>query len=114
MAHPTIPEVEVDEAHARVEAGAVVLDVREPDEWRAGRVEGALWIPMGDVAARQHEVPDDRQLVVICRSGGRSGKVVEALVGAGYDAVNLAGGMKAWQASGYPIVADGGGPGVVA
>jgi rhodanese-related sulfurtransferase len=109
-----IPEVTVDAARTRARAGAVVLDVRERDEWHAGHVEDSLWIPMGEVAARQEEIPDDRPLVVLCRSGARSGKVAGALVQAGYDAVNVTGGLKAWAAAGYPIVDDDGGPGTVA
>ena len=111
---PKIPEVTVEAARTRADGGAVVLDVREPDEWHAGHVEGSLWIPMGEVAARQAELPDDRPLVVICRSGARSGKVVGALVQAGYDAVNVTGGLKAWVAAGFPVVDVDGGPGAVA
>jgi rhodanese-related sulfurtransferase len=110
---PKIPEVTVEVARTRADGGDVVLDVREPDEWHAGHVDGSLWIPMGEVAARQAELPDDRALVVICRSGARSGKVVGALVQAGYDAVNVTGGLKAWAAAGYPLVVDDGGPGTV-
>jgi rhodanese-related sulfurtransferase len=109
-----VPEVEVDDAARLVETGAVLLDVREPDEWHAGHVVDARWIPMGAVAARRDELPTDEQLVVICGSGGRSSKVVAALVQAGYDAVNVVGGMKAWEAQGLPLVTDDGTPGVVA
>jgi rhodanese-related sulfurtransferase len=109
-----VPEIDAEEARNRVGGGAVMLDVREPEEWYAGRVDGSLWIPMGDVGARQSDLPGDTPLVVICRSGARSGKVVAALVQAGYDAVNLGGGIKAWVALGLPIVADDGSPGVVA
>jgi rhodanese-related sulfurtransferase len=108
-----VPEVEVDDARDLADAGAVVLDVREADEWQAGHVEGALWIPMGELAGRQDELPGDRALVVICRTGSRSGRVVGALVQAGYDAVNVAGGMKSWATAGYDIVTDGGTPGTV-
>lgn len=108
-----VPDVSVDAARARADAGAVMLDVRETDEWQAGHVDGALWIPMGEIAARQDELPGDRALVVICRSGARSGKVAAALVQAGYDAVNVAGGMKAWAAAGHPFVADDGSPGTI-
>jgi rhodanese-related sulfurtransferase len=111
---PETPEVTVDVARARAAEGAVVLDVREPDEWRAGHVEDSLWIPMREVGTRQHEIPDDRPLVVICRSGARSGKIVTALVQAGYDAVNVGGGLKAWVAAGHPVVDDAGNPGSVA
>lgn len=109
-----IPEVGVDEGHRRVDAGAVLLDVREPAEWQAGHAEGAQWIPMGEVANRRGEIPADRDVVVICRSGARSGRVTEVLVQAGHDAVNLAGGMQAWAAKGLPVVTDDGSPGTVA
>ena len=113
-AQPAIPEVPAAEARARFDSGAVVLDVREPDEWHAGHVDGAVWIPMAQIGARHEEVPRDREVLVICRSGHRSGRVVAALVDAGIDAVNVAGGMKAWDEQGYPIVCDRGGPGSVA
>jgi rhodanese-related sulfurtransferase len=100
------PDVDVDEGKRRVDAGACLLDVREPDEWVAGHADDALWIPMGEVAARRQEVPDDRPIVVICRSGVRSARVATALVRGGYDAVNLAGGMRAWAAAGLPVVTD--------
>ncbi|MCJ7438154.1 MAG: rhodanese-like domain-containing protein [Acidimicrobiia bacterium] len=114
LPEPPIPEVQVDEARRRVDAGAVLLDVREPDEWRAGHAEGAQWIPMAEVASRQVEIPAGRDVVVICRSGARSGRVTEALVQGGHDAVNLAGGMQAWAGAGLPVVTDDGSPGTVA
>lgn len=111
-----IPALTVDEARARIDgdAGAVVLDVREPDEWNAGHVDGSTWIPMGELSARQPDIPDARPLVVVCRSGARSAKVTQALVAAGYDASNLVGGLQAWVEAGEPLVAEGGGAGVVA
>ena len=108
------PEVDVAEGCRLVEAGAVLLDVREAGEWQAGHAVGAQWIPMGEVAGRQSEIPVGRDVVVICRSGARSGRVTEALVGAGHDAVNLVGGMQAWAAAGLPVVTEHGGPGTVA
>ena len=114
MALPRIPEVDVAQAQQRLDAGARLLDVREADEWATGHAGAAQWIPMGQIATRRDEVPNDRVVVVVCRSGGRSGKVTQALVEAGYDAVNLAGGMQAWQAEGHPVVTDDGSPGAVA
>lgn len=111
---PDIPEIDVAEAQQRVAAGAALLDVREADEWAAGHAEAAQWIPMGELPARQDEIADGREVVVICRSGGRSGRVTQALVRAGYDAVNLAGGMQAWAAAGHPVVTEAGSPGTVA
>jgi rhodanese-related sulfurtransferase len=69
---------------------------------------------MREISTRLDELPRDRQIVAICRSGGRSRAVAEALGGAGFDAVNLAGGMRAWEAAGLPVETDTGAPGVVA
>jgi rhodanese-related sulfurtransferase len=92
---------------ASVPAGAALLDVREQDEWDAGHVDGALHIPIGEVVARIGELPDER-LYVLCRVGGRSAQVVQYLVAQGRDAVNVDGGMFAWEAAGRPMVgADG-------
>jgi rhodanese-related sulfurtransferase len=107
-----VPEVDAREAAARAASGEVLLlDVREPDEWHAGRAAGAVLVPLGqlDPAA----VPTDRPVVVVCRSGNRSGTATAVLREAGVDAVNLAGGMRAWAAAGLPVTADNGTPGTV-
>ena len=111
---PTVPTVPADEGQALVSGGAMLLDVREPDEWGAGHAPGAAFMPMGQVEEHIDELPRDRRIVVICRSGGRSATVTQALVAAGFDGVNLAGGMRAWAASGFDVVTDDGSPGVVA
>jgi len=110
----TVEEIDPGTANALVEGGALLLDVRNDDEWEAGHAPAALHLPLGELSARHTELPTDRRIVVICRSGGRSAKATEALVGAGYGAVNLAGGMQAWAAVGLPCVTDGGDPGTVA
>jgi rhodanese-related sulfurtransferase len=102
------------ESKRRVDAGALLLDVRNPIEWQAGHAEGAAWIPMSELAERQEELPTDRDIVVICKSGSRSAHVAHALMAAGYEAVNVAGGSEAWQQAGFPIVTDDGQPGTVA
>jgi rhodanese-related sulfurtransferase len=111
---PPVPHLDPAEAKRRVDAGAMLLDVRNPDEWEAGHPEGATWIPMNQLVDRQGELPSDGEIVVICKVGGRSAKVAEALVAAGYDAANVAGGAEAWQADGLPIVTSDGQPGTVA
>ncbi len=73
-----------------------LLDVREPWEQDIARLPGALEIPMNDVSSRLEELPKDREIVVICRSGGRSAKIGEYLDRMGYRATNLTGGMLAW------------------
>jgi rhodanese-related sulfurtransferase len=109
-----VPQVDVDEARRRVDAGAFLLDVREPDEWQAGHAADATFLPMGRVTAERDSLPRDRPILAICRSGARSGRVTAALVSWGYDAANVAGGMQAWAASGHAVVTDDGTPGTVA
>lgn len=90
---------------------AVLLDVREPDEWAAGHAPHARHLPMMEVPARVAEVPTDADVVVVCRSGARSGQVVSYLMGHGWDNVrNLDGGMQAWAAAGRDVVAEDGQP----
>jgi len=100
------PQVSARAAAALVEAGAVLLDVREPGEWSAGHAPQAILIPMGQVHARRDELPRDTRIVVVCRSGGRSAAITDALRAHGYDAVNLTGGMCAWAAVGLPVVTE--------
>jgi len=109
----TAPSVGPLEALELAREGALLLDVREPDEWRAGHAERAEHVPLGALGLERDRLPLDRPVVCVCRSGGRSGQAADALVRAGYDAWNLAGGMIAWAASGLEIVADDGGPGSV-
>ncbi|WP_063763171.1 rhodanese-like domain-containing protein [Streptomyces sp. NRRL WC-3742] len=97
---------------AAVPAEAALLDVREQDEWDAGHVDGALHIPIGQVVARLGELPDEK-LYVLCRVGGRSAQVVQYLVQQGRDAVNVDGGMYAWEGAGRPMVSSTGQPAFV-
>jgi rhodanese-related sulfurtransferase len=86
---------------------AVMVDVREPDEWERGHAPGAIHIPLADLPARVGELPEvDGALPVMCRSGNRSGRAVQWLVAQGYDVVNAEGGMLAWQAAGKPMVTE--------
>jgi rhodanese-related sulfurtransferase len=114
MTQPGIENVDPQSAQAMLREGAFLLDVRQPEEFTAGHAPEAVLVPLDQLGARQDEIPTDQPIVVVCRSGGRSAKAAEALVNAGYEAVNLAGGMKAWSEEGKPFVADDGTPGVVA
>ncbi|MCU4186939.1 rhodanese-like domain-containing protein [Acidiferrimicrobium sp. IK] len=84
--------------------GASVLDVRNPDEYVAGHVPGAVLIPLGELAARQAEIPDGDPLYVICAVGGRSLTAAKALVDAGYSAVSVVGGTNGWIEQGRPVI----------
>jgi rhodanese-related sulfurtransferase len=94
--------------------GAALIDVRELEEWRVGRAPEAVHVPLGELALRLNELPTDRKLIMVCRSGGRSGTAAAALVEKELPALNLAGGMQAWKAASFPVVSDGGVPGEVA
>jgi len=93
---------------AAVPDGGWLLDVREDDEWAAGHAPQATHIPLGELAVRAGEVPQDREVYVICRSGARSARAAQALNGAGWTAVNVAGGMQDWAAAGRPMTTDSG------
>jgi rhodanese-related sulfurtransferase len=96
---------------AQVDDDAYLLDVREPDEWSAGHAPGAHHLPMMEIPARMGEIPMDGDVVVVCRSGGRSAQVVGYLLGQGWDNVrNLDGGMQSWSATGRDVVSENGQP----
>jgi rhodanese-related sulfurtransferase len=98
-------EISVREAAAKRDSGAFVLDVREPYEWAEIHVPGATLIPLGQLAARVAEVPKDREVVVICRSGNRSQEGRNILKRAGFTNVtSVAGGIRQWSAAGLPTV----------
>jgi len=99
------------EAAELVEAGAVLLDVREPHEWRAGHAPRARHIPLGDLDRRAVELPAGRRIVTVCRSGARSARAAAILARHGHQVSNLGGGMHAWARADLPVVAKGGRPG---
>ena len=110
---PSVASVTPDEAVRRVEEGAVLLDVREPDEWEAGHAPEALHVPLAALAARLDQLDESTPVVAVCRVGGRSERAATALIQRGFDAVNMGGGMQAWAAAGLPVVVDSGEPGEV-
>lgn len=98
-------EVSVVEAKELQDAGAFILDVREPDEWNSGHISGAVLIPLGELKGRLKEVPSDQKIVVVCRSGNRSAQGRDVLLDAGYTQVtSMKGGVNTWSAQGYPLV----------
>ena len=101
-------------AQELVRQGAVVLDVREPREWLAGHVQGARHLPLGRVARGTGDLPRDRTLIVVCRSGRRSARAAAQLAAEGFLAVNLLGGLQAWHRCGFPLYRQDGGQGRVA
>lgn len=98
-----IPEIDVAGLAQACREGAPVIDVREPDEFAAARVPGAVHIPLGEVPHRVDEVPRQGTVYVICARGGRSAKAVEHYRAQGIDAVNVAGGTLGWIDAGLPV-----------
>jgi rhodanese-related sulfurtransferase len=99
-----VPDISVAEAVDAVDNGAFMLDVREDDEWAAGHAAAAIHIPMSVIAGRTAEIPTDVTVVCVCHVGARATAVADALNRAGWTAVNMAGGMDAWESAGLPIV----------
>jgi rhodanese-related sulfurtransferase len=96
-------EISVAEAAAKRDAGAFILDVRQPDEWNAVHIPGATLIPLDQLDARVNEVPKDKEVVVVCRSGNRSQQGRDILKKAGFPQVtSMSGGMNQWSAAGHP------------
>ena len=103
---PGVPTASVSELPAE---GITLIDVREHDEWAAGHAPGAVHIPLGELPARVEDLaqlPDGKPLYIVCRTGGRSARATMWLNASGWDAVNVAGGMKSWHAEGRPVVGD--------
>ena len=102
---PQVPSVDPD----RVAADAVLIDVREPEEWQAGHAREAIHIPLAELPGRLAELPTgEAELVIVCRSGVRSARAVAWLNQNGVEALNLDGGMVAWEAAGREMVSETG------
>ena len=98
-------EISVQEAASMRDQGAFILDVREPSEWEAIHIPDATLIPLGTLAQRVAEVPKDKDIVVVCRSGNRSQQGRDILLQAGFMRVtSMAGGVNQWRAAGFPTV----------
>ena len=100
MARPLPDEISSEELHRRLQTGnpPLVVDVREPNEYAGGHIPGARLLPLGEIPTRHRELPADREIVLVCRSGNRSGLAQEWLRAMGFRNVrNLAGGMLRWR-----------------
>lgn len=103
------PVNQMDAAQLKSRQGQVfLLDVRQPEEFREGHIAGARLIPLGDLEKRLKDLPGNREIVCVCRSGNRSGTAARKLAAAGYKVSNLRGGMIAWARAGLPVKRGGG------
>jgi rhodanese-related sulfurtransferase len=90
-------------AQLLVESEIQLIDVRETDEYEAGRIAGSRHVPLAQLPADAAELDPERPIVFYCRSGSRSAMATEAFRGAGFDAHNMAGGLLDWEAAGLPL-----------
>ncbi|MGA9491177.1 MAG: rhodanese-like domain-containing protein [Mycobacterium sp.] len=109
----TVAQIGIADLPAQFGPTAVLLDVREDDEWQRGHAADAQHIPMGEVPARLDEISRSATLYVVCKLGGRSGKVADFLAGNGFEPINVNGGMAAWAEAGRAVVTDDGSPGSI-
>jgi rhodanese-related sulfurtransferase len=100
-----LPEtISVKDAYTMYQSGAFVLDVRTQEEWNEAHIPKTTLIPLDQLPTRIHEVPNDRPIVVVCRSGNRSQQGRDILIKAGFEAVtSMSGGITEWRSSGYPL-----------
>ncbi len=100
---PRVPEIGPDEAAAQAPS-ALLLDVREPEEYAHGHLPGAVNVPQAELATRLDELPRDRPLLVVCQGGFRSLRSAQFLAQMGFDHVaSIKGGTEGWRAAGRPL-----------
>lgn len=102
---PGVPSVDVKQAHEMQgdDAGALIVDVREPNEYHQLRAQGAVLLPLGRLSTRVQDLPRDREILLMCRTGGRSSNATQFLAANGFENVtNVSGGIVAWHEAGLP------------
>ena len=106
---PPMPSVSAAELNEKMKQPKrpLVLDVRQPEEFRTGHIIGAKLIPLGELGRRLGELPKDREIVCVCASGSRSRSATKILLGAGYHAINMNGGMLNWSHAGLSMKTGG-------
>ena len=100
------PEISVHETQKRVQNGALLLDVREQNEYDEERIPGAQLLPLSELTARFDELPESREIIAQCRSGKRSAQATDFLRAQGFDVTNMEGGILRWKAEGLPTEQD--------
>ena len=100
-----LPSLDAGQAQVKLheKAAPFLLDVRQPDEYRAGHIEDAHLIPLGELGQRLGELPHDIEIICVCHSGNRSSRATRFLSDRGFRAINLRGGMIAWAGAGLPV-----------
>jgi rhodanese-related sulfurtransferase len=100
----SVAEVTPEEARAKQQSGAVIVDVREPYEWSEGTIPGAILLSLGALSGRLRELDPSREIITVCRSGHRSQSAAQILQRAGFARVeSMAGGMIGWKQKHFPV-----------
>jgi phage shock protein E len=102
---PAMPSLNAMELSEKLknDKRALVIDVRQPEEYREGHIAGSKLMPLGELGKRMNELPKDKEIICVCASGSRSHSATKFLVGAGYNAFDMQGGMYMWQRSKLPV-----------
>ncbi len=102
---PALPSLNALELSEKLKDSkqAVVIDVRQPEEYREGHIAGSKLIPLGELNKRMNELPKNKEIICVCASGSRSQSATKFLVDAGFDAFNMNGGMYMWQRAKLPV-----------
>ena len=102
---PSVPSLTVAELSEKLKFGKhpLVVDVRQPDEFRQGHISGAKLIPLGELRKRMKELPQGREIICVCASGNRSSSAAKLLAKEGYTVFDLQGGMLAWRHAKLPV-----------
>ena len=102
---PPLPSVSAADLSEKLKNGKkpLVVDVRQPEEYRQGHIQGSKLIPLGQLSGRLKELPKNKEIVLVCATGSRSRSATKMLVREGYEAVNMNGGMMSWARSGLSV-----------
>lgn len=102
---PSVPTITASELNEKLKFGKhpLVLDVRQPEEFRTGHISGAKLIPLNELQRRIKELPKGREIVCVCASGNRSTSAAKTLAKEGYTVLNLSGGMMSWRKAKLPV-----------
>jgi rhodanese-related sulfurtransferase len=100
-----IPSLSAAELNEKLKNGKhpLVIDVRQPEEYRSGHIAGAKLIPLGELSRKMKNLPGNAELVCVCASGSRSHSATRTLMDAGYNVHNMKGGMLSWRRAGFPL-----------
>lgn len=102
---PSVPSISAADLHEKIKKAnrPFLLDVRQPEEFREGHINGAKLIPLGELRQHMQELPRDKEIVCVCASGSRSSSAARQLASAGFNVINMKGGMFVWQRAALPV-----------